>query len=858
MPFLQFDVESLKTILERFGDTDGLDSHAWADAAFVREFVARNPQWEGVNRGRQLAHAIEAVFASTRPSAPPRRGKRLDTSWGEFGLLAAMYFAPIQFGAPVPESFRDAWGRIDPSILLYVFGRTDGLAGEQAHAYKLVGDEPNVAPNSTLSDWHRKGLQQLAQAVNARERFAQEASPTPDQAAGPGRSGAGNAPARARRKVAWRVVLILLFLLLAWGGFKAWRVYNLATVVWNDVDAMRGMGLTEPDVAALQEAGPKLSALREDFHALRNEVEPLLWMGPLLQWAPQYGGEFAETRDLIVMADSMLAATDISYRAFLPLLNTMAETGNGSGFDLAEVTEVLIDARPQLIEAQGAMNEAAQARERIELDRLSPRVREAMTYADEALAWMQDGIVIALEFPRMMGATDEGPKTYLLLAQNEDELRPTGGFITAVGTLLLQDGQIGSLTFQNSANLDNWTKAYPSAPWQLQQYMNSEVLVLRDANWFAEYRTAGLYAETFYAYQNDHSVDGVIAINQYALVELLRVTGPVNVEGSSEPVDAGNVVEYMRAQKSPPGGPSNPDSVAWDNKAFINKLTTALLERILDGGLEWERLARVIMQLLDEKHVLFQFDNPALTPVLVRRGWDGAIRPGAGDFVMTVDFNTGFNKTNAVVEHRLEYEVNLSIPDSPTAQLGIAHINHAANLPCISEYVMTQTLNEIGKEQYVQKDYPIDRCYWAYVRVYTAPGTELLDADPQAISGESMLSGIDVPPQVDALGGEEEIQGVQGFGFLKLVPGGETVATNLRFGLPASVVTREADGAWMYRLRVQKQPGTVAIPFTLRIQLPQGAVVQSMPEGAIFEEGAVILQTDLRLDLNLEISFSVP
>ena len=53
---------------------------------------------------------------------------------------------------------------------------------------------------------------------------------------------------------------------------------------------------------------------------------------------------------------------------------------------------------------------------------------------------MTEGLTFAEEFPRMMGATAEGPKTYLLLAQNEDELRPTGGFITAAGHVAYAGG----------------------------------------------------------------------------------------------------------------------------------------------------------------------------------------------------------------------------------------------------------------------------------------------------------------------------------------------------------------------------------------------------------------------------------
>ena len=855
----KFDGDSLKSILERLHTPEALDTHPWVSSAFVQEAVERNPEWREFGDGKKLAYALESLFASTRPGVPPRRGKRLDTNWGEFGLLAALYFAPLKFGAAIPNSLRDAWGRIDQSILLYVFGRTDSLTEEQVQSYKLVGGELDVAPNSTLSDWHRKGLQQLAEAVQARENFLKDSPSMQKQAGGPGRGAAGKLSARWNRKVVTRVLLVLFLLLIVWGGVKAWRVYNLAQAVWDDANQMRGLGLTEPSVESIQSAGPRLATLQEDFHALRKEAEPLLWFGPLFGWVPEYGGDIASSRDVVIVADSMLSASNISYQAMSPLFDVIINTHSQSGFDSERFVQILNDARPRLLEAQTFVDEAVDARARIDLDRLSPRARDVMThYVDKALPWMQDGLIIANEFPRMMGASEEGPKTYLLLAQNEDELRPTGGFITAAGTLLLQDGKISNLTFENSASLDNWDKAYPSAPWQLQQYMNSEVLVLRDTNWFTNYPTAALYAESLYSYSNDHSVDGIIAIDQHMLVQLLSVMGPVNVEGSSEPIDAGNVVAYMRAQKVPPGGQSNPNSVAWDSKAFINKLTASLLERVLGGGFQWEQLARVVVQALDEKHILLQFDNPALTPILVRRGWDGAVRPGTGDFLMTVDFNVGFNKTNAVVEKRLSYEVDLSNLESPGARLNITHANSAVILPCVSAPYMQQTLNTINKYEYFESDYPIDRCYWGYVRVYTVPGSELLEANPQNIPAESMISGLAVPPQVDVLGQEEEFEGVQGFGFLKLVPGGETVETNLRFGLPASIVQKDANGAWTYRLRVQKQPGTVAVPFSLTVRLPEGAKVRSMPEGATFENGVVTLSITLRLDQNLEIIFSLP
>jgi hypothetical protein len=866
MPLPRIESEALKAILENLQNPESLDSHAWAGLTFVKEAVARLPSLREASPGRRLAVAVEALFYETMPGAPPRRGKRIDTRWGEFGLLAAQYFAPIRFGTRYPASMRDAWGRIDKSILLYVFGREhESLPESQTSAYKLVAEEPEVAPNSTLSDWHRKGIEKLLETIQTRERYLADhpleagegnaaAVAEPDE--GRGRGAGGRVRSGRARKVAL-ATLALILLACVWGAFKVRRMYDQATVVLEDVARLRDLTAGGASVETARAAGPALQALREDYLVLKSEAAPFLWMGPLFGWVPVYGGDLASIRDLATLSDSMLAAADISYQALTPLLDAMDETSASSGLDPARLAMVLSEAQPQLLEAQKEVERAVEARRRIDVDRLSPRVRDLVVkYVDRTLPWMQDGVILAVEFPRLVGASSEGPKTYLLLAQNEDEIRPTGGFITAAGTLLLDDGQIRGISFVNTGNLDDWRKPYPSAPWQLQQYMNSPVLVLRDTNWFTDYPTAALYAESLYSYISDHSVDGVIAFDQHLLIEILRVVGPIQVEGVPEPIGADNVVEYMRAQKVPPGGSSNPNRVNWDSKAFINTLTSVLLARVSSGDLPFEQLSLTLFSALDEHHVLIQVDNPALTAVAVRRGWDGAVRPGQGDFLMAVDSNVGFNKTNAVVESRLAYEADLFTLEGPSGKLSVTHTNHAAPIKCVPAGYLDYW--NIEDKQYWESDYPIDRCYWNYLRVYTVLGAELLQANPQTIPADWMLRRQAVPPQVDVLK-EEEIQGVAGFGLLKVVPGGETVETNLRFGLPASVVRFDAGtGVWSYHLRVQKQPGTVAVPLTIRVRLPEGAVVLLMPEGAVEQEGVIVLETDLRLDLELTVQFTLP
>jgi hypothetical protein len=848
-------IEALKYILENASHPEQLDDHPWAQG-----LLAGHAQDGGESPGHRLVSAIARLFVEGMPAVPPRQGKRLDTRWGEFGLLAAQYFAPILHGAPVPASLRDAWGRIDQSILLFVFDRLeDRLSKVEKDAYKLVADEPEIAPHSTLSDWHRKGLQRLLGRMIAREAHLARTLSLP-VVISPDGGELDESRARALRSASrpwpWLrpglllLALVVLGVLLA-GGLKAYGVYQQAMQLRRDASALQAMlassdGLFE----RARQAGPALSALQQDFNALKDEVEPYLWMTPALGWLPYYGAELSASRDLLAYADSLLEAAELASLALSPFL----DQDDPSGLPPDRLVAMLADVEPQLTHAQSKLDHALATRARLRPDTFSPPTqRLIINQADPLADLMQTSLALSIELPRAMGASGEGPKTYLLLAQNEDELRPTGGFITAAGTLLVQDGRVSRPAFVNSGSLDDWSKPYPTAPWQLRQYMNSPVLVLRDATWFTHYPTTALYAEQLYAYVSGHSVDGVIAFNQQFVVTMLRLTGPLQIPGEDEPISAGNALTFMREAKqftAEDYATSN-----WDSKSFITEIAIVLLEKIFSGEIPWERLAETLVTALDERTLLVQVDNPTLADYLARRGWDGAVRPGQGDFLLVADSNIGFNKTNALVETSINYEVDLRNLPAPTAVLSVIHQNNSPEMFTCKHWNYAWA----DKWDYHPKEpYPTSDCYWNYMRIYRPAGTTLLDEIAQFVPANWMLNYHSVPPRVDVLG-DEDIDGVQAFGTLKVVRGGEAIATVMRFDLPLTIYQVESqDGLVAYRLRIQKQPGTLNLPVLVRVYLPPGSVIYRVPERAAIDGDIVAYQTRLQTDVTFDVLFYPP
>ena len=149
----------------------------------------------------------------------------------------------------------------------------------------------------------------------------------------------------------------------------------------------------------------------------------------------------------------------------------------------------------------------------------------------------------------------------------------------------------------------------------------------------------------------------------------------------------------------------------------------------------------------------------------------------------------------------------------------------------------------------------MDECHWGYLRVYTPDGTSLLHSNPQEIPADSTMLGEAIPARTDDLGGED-IPGAQVFGMMVLTPTHQSTTTEFEYTLPADVVTKDSENnSWTYRLKVQKQPGTVAPAFTLTLRLPIGSRIENATVPFAENDGVWTAQLDLRHDLAIEVSF---
>jgi hypothetical protein len=396
--------------------------------------------------------------------------------------------------------------------------------------------------------------------------------------------------------------------------------------------------------------------------------------------------------------------------------------------------------------------------------------------------------------PQLVGLNE--PVTYLILVQNNDELRATGGFISAVGTLTLEGGRISALDFVDSYEFFDTALAYPPAPLPMQEYMDIQLLLLRDANWSPDLPTTAKLVQSLYRREAGQAIDGIITVDLRALELIVAALEPLTIAGTDEPITGASVVQTVKELYSIPASiDANIEEAglgAWwgRRKEFIPALAQSARSRLESGQVDFAKMVSAAQTALNERAIQVWLADEAAAAQMAELGWDGGLHPEAGaDFLALVDTNMGYNKADAVVGRALSYAV--AWPDGPAAPaLATATITYTHPLSVTDEFCDGQA--RYGSDY----DDMTERCYFNYVRLYTPAGSKLVE-----------MTGVE-PASIHSQRGEARTQIFSGY--FRLLPNEQHVVT-VRYTLPPALTAED------YRLVVQRQSGTRPLPFHLSV-----------------------------------------
>jgi hypothetical protein len=637
------------------------------------------------------------------------------------------------------------------------------------------------------------------------------------------------------------VAVSALLLLASLAGIWAARTAGHAMALRDRLDELEALAAQGAQGMDLDHAADLARGLHREILSLYGDLRPLLRLAPYLGWVPGYGGDLEAAPYLFEIGLALSQAGEGVVAAFGPLLD-----GAEGGASMQIAFQALVEAAPELQRARQLLQQAVEARANIEPQRLSPRLAGYLSKLDALLPWAQVGVDAALLAPDLLGK--DGRRTYLIVAQNEDELRATGGFITAAGLLSIEQGRIVELSFMDSYAVDDLSQTYPEPPQPIMDFMLAEQWLFRDSNWSADFPSAAQEMAASFRMGTGREVDGVIAVDSTMLAYLVEATGPLYLEGTDEAITAANVVPWMRAARGAP--PEGQSMMPWweSRKDFMTPLARAIRERLESGQVDPIALAKALMKGLNEKHLLAHLFSSEAQELLRQMGWSGEMVEVQGDYLYVVDSNLGFNKVNPLVDQELNYRVTLGPEGSGHSHLEVVYTNHSKPS---AEGCNPLPRYGAGYEEEMQ------RCYWNYLRVYVPSGARLLEASPAPLPQASLRALRLGGAGEETLTVEASQKGKQVFGMYLLVPRGQSHTQILDYRLP-QVAFEAAGGIWTYRLLVQKQPGARMWPLRVTLVLPPGArLLDAQPHPAKQSAGDLTFELSLNRDQELRVQYEL-
>ncbi len=370
-------------------------------------------------------------------------------------------------------------------------------------------------------------------------------------------------------------------------------------------------------------------------------------------------------------------------------------------------------------------------------------------------------------------ALDNQEKTLLVLFQNNLELRPGGGFIGAFAIVKLKGGKIVSMETQDLSNFDGQIPNTVAPPYPMRELGYVDFWKMRDSNFSPDFETNAKQALDFYYLGGgSQQFDGVVGITANMLTSILKITGPIQVEGypgTYKSEDAIISLEYQVEKAFEEQGISREK-----RKSVMSALGSEIEKKVLAFSISQKfQLAKVLIQDLNQKDIQLYFKNPSLQQTAQAVSWTGAIdQAWQQDFLMIVDANLGSFKSDYYVKRSFVYAVDLT-GEIPQANLKINY-EHTAK----------------------QKDW-MTRDYTSYLRVYVPAGAWL-------VSQQNFSS-----PNFGTEFGKKY------FGSIIRVPVGTSRAVEIKYNLPASVKNE-------YNLKIQKQAGITAEPVSIQLKNADG------------------------------------
>lgn len=430
---------------------------------------------------------------------------------------------------------------------------------------------------------------------------------------------------RKRRVWLWVVLSIILVLLVAGviAGVLAMQFISEAKVARSALERAK-TGITALNSQLGSEDQTKLQATAADITAnVKLAAETV--DGPLWDIAARvpFVGQNVDAVQRVTRAVDVLVL-----RALPPGMQFMSTadldklTVEGGGINLEPFRQV----QGSIPEIASAFADAQALVAPIDRASLLPEVGEPIADILDVIGDAAPALAVAEKYlPTLLNiAGSGGTRTYLLIFQNNAEIRATGGNPASSMIVTMTDGKLGyadqatSATFYEAGTQGNEYISLPAETTGL--YLPTLTRHNQDYNFTPDFPTTAQLFQAIFADTTGQSFDGVISIDPVVLSHMLAVAGPVTLN-TGEQLNAENAVKVLLSDSYE----IYPDGATSD--AFFTDTAKRVFDHLTAASWDPLKMLDALEQSAEEQRVYLSFTDPAAQALADEFGLDGALKP---------------------------------------------------------------------------------------------------------------------------------------------------------------------------------------------------------------------------------------
>jgi len=522
-----------------------------------------------------------------------------------------------------------------------------------------------------------------------------------------------------------------------------------------------------------------------NFESTLNSFASLGQNNILLASLPLERSQIVQAQSLVLGGQHLAKSGIYTIEAITPVLKQWVypeETEKIENFG-SEIGNLLINNNTKLVQALEEVTLAQKYFSGLSVQYLPPEyaglVSETQTKTQQFRQGLEMVASLAKNLPDALGF--DNPRHYMLLNQNPNEARATGGFIGSYAIVEVYQGEVVDVFADTTQRIDGQNlyndMVLPEPLESVTAYYG-----IRDANWDPHFASSALTIQELYEQAGGGTVDGVIALNPDIVADILSVTGPIYMDEYDMTLTGENFADRVQKHIEVDARGS------YDSKQLLIDVIPIVMTRLLNAdAYQVEQLGQKILYRLVTKDIILQFSNPELEAVVNTLGWGGSITEvdSGVDYLYVVESNLGGNKSSSSLVRNISHTAAVSSRGNVTDYVKL-HYSHQ------------------GTDQFP------DGISKNYIRVYLPNGSDL-----------DSLSGYDEDTTIDT----DTQNGKTVLGFWLTLNPGETKTVEIKYDLPFRL--EFIDQKTEYQLVLQKQPGLQKTEFISQIELGNGLSLEN-------------------------------